>query len=191
MEATTRYPLGYDSNGDPVEIPAEAVAWRVRRGGGRPGRPRVVFNPDTGRQLEVRLDATIEELIAQGCPPGRYRLEAVDREGRVIPGVVAVTEIPEDSANEGEPESRLEVLAQALRHSERQLVTMERQSETLCRALEALAAAFGPMRPAQMPPLMVTSPAEEPMKPEQIAQTVATIAKSVAGVFSGGGGGES
>ena len=32
-------PLAKDINGDPVEVPAEAVAWRVRRRSGKQGRP--------------------------------------------------------------------------------------------------------------------------------------------------------
>src|SRR5438094_4116345 len=78
-----KIPLAFDANGNPLEVPAGAVAWRVRRGGGRRGRPRTVFDGETGRQLEVALSSTIEDLIDHGCPPGRYRLEAVDASGRV------------------------------------------------------------------------------------------------------------
>src|SRR5262249_27843449 len=93
-EQETRYPLAYDANGNPLDVPPEAVAWRVRRGGGRRGRPRHMFDPETGRQLEVPLAATLDSLIDAGCLGDRYLLYPVDGEGRVIPGVVAVTEVP-------------------------------------------------------------------------------------------------
>src|SRR4051812_37653663 len=88
-----KYPLAFDVNGDPLEVPPEAVAWRVRRGGGRRGRPRAVFDQDTGRQMEIPLHSTIDELVERGCPPDRYRLEAVDVEGRILPEIVAIIEL--------------------------------------------------------------------------------------------------
>src|SRR5687767_10910174 len=96
------YPLANGANGEPLDVPENAVAWRVRRGGGRRGRPRIVFDNETGRQLEVSIHATIEDLVDCGCPAGRYRLEAVDKDGRLIPGIVAVTEIPADAGDDDE-----------------------------------------------------------------------------------------
>ena len=60
---TDHYSLARDADGNPLEVPAGAKAWRVRRGGGRRGRPRSVFDNETGRQLEIPLDATIEAKI--------------------------------------------------------------------------------------------------------------------------------
>src|SRR4051794_10951160 len=90
----TRYPLAYDANGNPIAVPADAVGWRVRRGGGRRGRPRNVFDAETGRQLEIPLGATLQDLIETNVPPDRYLLYPVDAQGLVMPGVVAVTEVP-------------------------------------------------------------------------------------------------
>jgi hypothetical protein len=121
-----RFPLATDANGNPLDVPAEAVAWRVRRGGGRRGRPRIVFDNETGRQLEVPLESTIDDLVDHGCPAGRYRLEAVDRSGHLLPGIVAVTEIPVEAlaveddgqaAGNGDPMARM-------------LQAVERQSDT-------------------------------------------------------------
>src|SRR5437870_3069496 len=55
-----RFPLAFDANGNPVKVPAHARMWRVRRGGGKRGRPRNVFDATTGRQLEVPLGASID-----------------------------------------------------------------------------------------------------------------------------------
>src|SRR5690242_5425734 len=138
-----RYPLANDVNGNPLEVPEAAVAWRVRRASGRPGRPQNVYDPETGRQLEVPLDATVDDLRECGCGPGRYRLEAVDGDSRAIAGIVAFTELVPDAEVRSEP-------AEVLAPMERLLETIEKQSDTLCRALEAMANAFGPVRPAQV-----------------------------------------
>lgn len=195
-----RYPLAYDANGNPIEVPAEAVAWRVRRGGGRRGRPRHVFDPETGRQLEVPLGANLDSLIDAGCEADRYLLYPVDGEGRIIPGIIAVTEVPEVSGDEqdplqsvtgGEKGTMLMVIQQ-------QLATIQRQGETLCRALEATTSGYGRVHPAPPPaPVMVEQPQqvivdgekeEAAFKPEQIAE-IANIAKSIFDMFKAPGGG--
>src|SRR4051795_1901004 len=94
-ENEARYPLAFDSNGNPVKVPENAVAWRVRRGGGRRGRPRNVFDASTGRQLEIALGASIEDLMETNVPADRYLLYPVDAQGSLIPGIVAVTEVTE------------------------------------------------------------------------------------------------
>src|SRR5258706_3450741 len=88
-----RYPLANDANGNPIDVPPNAVAWRVRRGGGRRGRPRNVFDSETGRQLEIALGAGLDDLIACNVPPDRYLLYPIDAQGQIIPGMVAVTEV--------------------------------------------------------------------------------------------------
>src|SRR6516165_8378506 len=88
-----KYELANDLNGNPLDVPEGAVAWRVRRVSGKPGRPQNVYDPETGRQLEVPLDSTVDDLRDCGCVPGRYRLEAVDGEGKGIAGIIAYTEI--------------------------------------------------------------------------------------------------
>src|SRR3954467_6272608 len=95
-KAGERLPLASDPNGNPIAVPATAVAWRVRRGGGRRGRPRNVFDAETGRQLEVPLGASLDDLVDAGCVADRYLLYPIDVEGKVLDGVVAVTEIAAD-----------------------------------------------------------------------------------------------
>ena len=173
---TETYPLAFDVDGNPMSLPPEAKAWRVRRGGGRRGRPRSVFDPETGKQLDVPLGATIDDLIDRGCVPDRYRLEPVDEAGRILPGFVAVCEVAkldtdgEDAAvppAEGDTVGKLTVL-------------VERCIDANVRTLEALASAFGTVRPLPPAPIVVEQPAAAPvteapggsMKPEQIMQMV-------------------
>jgi hypothetical protein len=183
-----RYPLAFDLNGNPINVPEGAVAWRVRRGGGRRGRPRNVFDAETGRQLEVPLGASLDDLIESGCPSDRYLLYPVDGEGHILPGVVAVTEIQEGSLDEeGRPTAehgdRSDIVSQLLS-------TVRAQSDTLCRALEAAASGYGQVRPAPPPQVIVEQPPlpeASGIKPDQIAQIVG-VAKSVFDSFKAGGG---
>lgn len=77
-------PLAADGHGNPLHIPDEAVAWRVRRHTG--GRPRMVLAADR-RPLLLPLDTT-EEDLNDILGPGSYRLDAVDEEGEVLDCVV-------------------------------------------------------------------------------------------------------
>jgi len=116
--ASAPYPLAFGVDGDPLDVPAEAVAWRVKRAGRR-GRPRPVFDCETGRQLELPLTSTIDDLVEAGCPADRYRLEAVDAEGRAIPGVIAYCEVAADDEENTERRNdagdETSVLAQLVR----------------------------------------------------------------------------
>src|SRR5207249_134255 len=126
-ENEARYPLAFDSNGNPVKVPENAVAWRVRRGGGRRGRPRNVFDAETGRQLEIPLGASIDDLIDAGCPADRYLLYPIDAEGKLLPGLIAVTEVPAGDADEATgsgPTAEANLITQLL-------ATVKAQSETL------------------------------------------------------------
>jgi hypothetical protein len=162
--SASRYPLAYDSNGNPLDIPATAVAWRVRRGGGRRGRPRNVFDGETGRQLEIPLGSTLDDLISTGCPADRYLLYPIDSEGRMLAGIVAVTEVPEGDDGDGDaslqPDDKSPLLALLVR----QQATIERQNEQLARALESTVSGYGPVRPpAPIAPTPIMM--EQPMPP--------------------------
>ena len=162
-----KYPLANDVNGNPIDVPENASAWRVRRAPVGTGRPQNVYDPESGRQLEIPLDATLEHLRQCGCGAGRYRLEAVDGESKAIPGIVAFTELTVD-----EP-----VEPPALDAIARLLETVEKQSDTLCRALEALSHAFGPVRPASEPVIVPQStptpaPTGDAFKPEKFMELI-------------------
>jgi len=158
-----RYPLAFDGNGNPIELPPDAVAWRVRRGGGRRGRPRHVFDPETGRQLEIPLTSTVDTLIDSGCSPDRYLLYPVDGEGHLIAGIIAVTEVSESDGEgkEAAPTAATEqgALLTVVTH---QLATIKEQSQTLCRALEATTSGYGRVRPLEPPQAPIVLPRPEP-----------------------------
>jgi len=83
--------LAYDVEGDRFEVPALATGWRVRRfrNIGARGAPEVVFGDD-GRPLVLPVDAGIDEFRgAVAGAAGRYRLDPVDTNGRVVDKVPA------------------------------------------------------------------------------------------------------
>jgi hypothetical protein len=194
MSVERKHPLAFDVEGNPLSLPPEAVAWRVRRGGGRRGRPRMVFDSETGRQLEIPVVAALDDLIDRGCPPDRYRLEAVDAEGRSIPGMVAIVEIADDREEEPAEEKPRDATVDALR----EMTGLLRQAmDTQCRTVEALASAFGSVRPVEPAPVVVAPPPQAAgVQPEQLFNTLMSGAQALAGAWqagtkmaSGGGGG--
>ncbi len=88
------YALANDENGTPLDVPATAAGWLVRRHAGGKGRPGAVYDAD-GRPLVAPLGATARDLRTLGCGAGSYRLEAVDANRRAV-GVVAFTELKPD-----------------------------------------------------------------------------------------------
>lgn len=179
-----RYPLANDGHGNPIEVPDATKAWRVRRANGRPGRPQNVYDPETGKQLEIPLQSTVDDLRDYGCGPGRYRLEGVDEQGSIIASVVAFTELADNIVDEPATPS---IYATQIT---RLLDTVERQSDTLCRALEAMATAFGPVRPTaqsfEAAPMVVPA-APAGMSTMDVMQNVAGVVKLVSDSFKANG----
>jgi len=169
------FPLANDANGDPLKMPAEASAWRVRKMPPRAGRPKVLFDPETGRQLEVPLATTVHELAEIVGEPGRYRLEAIDREGRLIPDYVAFTQIfGEDGEDEAETmTSRGDVVSQMV-----QLLSHMVDANT--RVMQAMASAFGTVHP--QPHVVVEQPAATGPTPaaQMNMQDILTAVKGIA-----------
>lgn len=147
------YALANDENGVPLEVPAIAVGWLVRRHGGGKGRPGAVYDGD-GRPLVVDLGATARDLSAAGCTPGPYRLEAVDA-GRRPLGVVAFTELGdgmESAERRGVPQAAADVsvaaMARTMEAMQRVQAEREQQmAEVLLRCIERIAPA--PPQPGQ------------------------------------------
>ena len=145
-----KYPLANDADGNPLDVPPEAVAWRVRRLAARAGRPKVVFDLETGRPLELPLTVGAAELADYLTESGRYRLEAVDASGRTITGCVAVTEVQFDDEEEQRPVamSGAEVVPY--------LVSLvEKVVDSNARVMEAMASAFGQVRPLRQEPITI------------------------------------
>lgn len=181
-----QYPLAFDVDGNPLDVPEEAASWRVRRNGGR-GRPRSIFDSETGLQLDIPITSKIEDLIERVPEPDRYRLEAVDREGRILPGIVAIVEVaPPDESTEDAAKKELNPEGEALR----QMTAFAGQMvDANYRTMQALASAFGTVHPIQPVPAPIVleqaapAPAQEGMKTEQIMQMVMQLAPMLVNAF--------
>ena len=136
-----KYPLANDASGNPLDVPAEAVAWRVRKLARRAGRPKVLFDVETGRPLELPITVTYDDFIEHVNESGRFRLEAVDAQARTIAGCVAITEVILD---DDESPSTPMTAAETLPHLH-QLVAHLVDANT--QVMKAMASAFGNVQP--------------------------------------------
>lgn len=195
----TRYPLAFDVNGNPVQVPPNAVAWRVRRGGGKRGRPRNVFDTTTGRQLEIALGASIEDLGQTNVPPGRYLLYPVDEQGAIITGIVAVTELTESDDDDDDDEqttitspslpkdpwpAALATVERIVASYERNLASqhdvIKEAMQNHSKSLERAVSGYAPVRPV-LPPAapaapMIVEHAAAAAPPAQPSDTLGSIA---------------
>ena len=89
-------PLAWDHNEQPFVPPSEAVAWRVRRYNGGPGRPPGVWT--SAGLLHVGLDTDIAHLRRMVREPGSYRLYPVDKEGQELKPIACIEIIAEPGA---------------------------------------------------------------------------------------------
>jgi hypothetical protein len=76
-------PLAFNFDGEAFELPPTAVGWRVKRLRQGKGAPELVYGAD-GVPLVVPLETDIEELRRIVVAPGKYRLDPVDDQHRVI-----------------------------------------------------------------------------------------------------------
>lgn len=81
-------PLAFNFDGEAFELPPTAMGWRVKRLRQGKGAPELVYGSD-GVPLVVPLETDIEELRRIVVAPGKYRLDAVDDQHRVIKGADA------------------------------------------------------------------------------------------------------
>ena len=151
--------LAFNANGDCFEVPAAVTGWRVRRMKPR-GAPELVYGRD-GRPLTVPIECEMDDLRTAVGTLGRYRLDPVDDNGRVIEGVPAAyvqvvkaervaDEAP--AATHGESDS---VLREALRaNTELAKAVVDRFPEMMHAAAELLRAADGAGLPARHPRLI-------------------------------------
>lgn len=74
--------LAFNLNGDPFEVPPNAVGWRVRKMKTK-GAPEVAYGRN-GQPLVLPLEADIDDLRSEVGTTGRYRLDPVDDSGKPI-----------------------------------------------------------------------------------------------------------
>jgi hypothetical protein len=167
-DGTRKHPLANDVHGNPLDIPREAVAWRVRKLARRAGRPKVLFDSETGRPLELPLETGFEDFAEAVNESGRYRLEPVDAQGRIIPGCVAVTEVvfDDDEEEPSLPKNTAEALPELMRLVG-QLVDSNAQ------VMKAMASAFGQVLPSH--PIIMEGPSKEPSAGESQLGTLITM----------------
>ena len=75
--------LAFNLNGEPFEVPGNAIGWRVRKLKPK-GAPEVVYGRE-GTPLVLPIDADMEDLRREARTEGRYRLDALDDHNRVVP----------------------------------------------------------------------------------------------------------
>jgi len=91
--------LAFNMNGDPFELPPHAHAWRLRKMKPR-GAPELVYGQ--GAPLLLPIDADIDALAEAVGQVGRFRLDAVGVDGKVIDGVpAAYVQVNQLSASPG------------------------------------------------------------------------------------------
>jgi hypothetical protein len=167
-DGTRKYPLANDVQGNPLDVPPEAVAWRVRKLARRAGRPKVLFDSETGRPLELPLETGFEDFAEAVNESGRYRLEPVDAHGRIISGCVAVTEVVFDDDDEEAslPKNSAEALPEMMR-------LVGQLVESNAQVMKAMASAFGQVQPSH--PIIMEGPSKEPSAGESQLGTLITM----------------
>ena len=78
-----RFCLAFNVNGEPFEVPAAAIGWRVKRLKAK-GAPEVVYGRD-GLPLVLPVDSDLDDLRAEVGTPGRYQLDPVDEANKPVP----------------------------------------------------------------------------------------------------------
>lgn len=76
--------IWFDCNGNPIDVPPNAVAWQVRRQVAR-GAPRLMYDGQ-GRPLLLPITVEHDELRRAVEVAGLYRLYPVDEDRRPITG---------------------------------------------------------------------------------------------------------
>ncbi|MCE9576287.1 MAG: hypothetical protein K8W52_24270 [Deltaproteobacteria bacterium] len=148
--------LAYNGNGEPFDVPEQVTHWRVRRMKSR-GAPEVVYGHD-GLPLTVEVGAALDDLRRAVDAPGRYRLEGVDDDLRIVEDVpVAYVQVMRPIAvEERAPAPRGEessgVVREAMRlNTELARAVIDRFPEMLQASAELLRAADGAGLPARLP----------------------------------------
>jgi len=89
--------LAFNLNGDPFEVPHNAVGWRVRKMKNK-GAPEVAYGRN-GQPLVLPLEADIDDLRAEVGTVGRYRLDPIDDTNKPIANAPAGYVFVHDTAH--------------------------------------------------------------------------------------------
>ena len=148
--------LAFNTSGDFFEVPAIVTGWRVRRLKPR-GAPELVYGRD-GRPLTIPIESDMNDLReAVGGVLGRYRLDPIGDEGKVVDGASAAyiqvvkpespVDAPAIAAARSETDS---IVRDAMRlNTELAKSVIDRFPEMMHAAAELLRAADGAGLPAR------------------------------------------
>ena len=148
--------LAFNITGDAFDVPELVTGWRVKRLKPR-GAPELVYGSD-GFPLTVPIETDMDGLRqAVGGVLGKYRLDAVDEQGKVVEGVepAYVTVAKVERTREVEKPAKEDgnsVLCEAMRmNTELAKSVIDRFPEMMHAAAELLRAADGAGMPARQP----------------------------------------
>ncbi|MBA3462817.1 MAG: hypothetical protein H0T46_22870 [Deltaproteobacteria bacterium] len=159
--------LAYNVNGEPFDVPEKVTGWRGKLLRGGRGAPGVAYGRD-GRPLTLGVDATLDDLREAVDVSGRFRLDPIDDDGKVVEGVPAAyvqVTIPERNAATSELSALtgLTSVDHALReivranlelarcNTELAKTVVNRQPEVMASTAEILRAADGAGLPRRAP----------------------------------------
>jgi len=174
--------LAFNLAGESFEVPSAAVGWRVRRLKPK-GAPEVVYGRD-GIPLILPIEAEMEDLRHEARLEGRYRLDPLDDQNRMIPNAPAgyvylhpVEQVAEPTPPPAPvPQGPDHAVIEAMRmNTELARTIIERFPAMLDSAAGLLRAADGAGMPARAPQVL-PEPTEEDDEPE-IEETVEVAAK--------------
>ncbi len=92
--------LAYNVKGEPFSVPETVTGWLAKLLRGGRGAPGVAYGRD-GRPLTLGIEAGADDLRDAVDVSGRYRLDPIDDDGRVVEGVPAAyvqVTVPERNA---------------------------------------------------------------------------------------------
>jgi hypothetical protein len=137
--------LAFDKDGEPFALPDTVSAFRVYQLSGGRGAPKLCYDREDGGPLTIGVQAGVDELRERVETSARYRLDAIDDEGKAVPNVppayVQVTVTPRNAAP---TEAPLPANLSATDHAIRELV---RANCELVRTTSELAKAVATQQP--------------------------------------------
>lgn len=165
--------LAFNANGDNFEIPANVTGWRVRRMKPR-GAPELVYGRD-GRPLVLPIEADMDDLREAVGQLGRYRLDPVNEDGKVIEGlspayiqVVKTERTVEPVAPARGGDESESVVKEAMRlNTELARSVIEKFPDVMTAAAELLRAADGAGIPARVPRAVEVNAHDEDVDDEE------------------------